>query len=99
MPVRASTRTSTTRDTITDFKHSEKDKIDLSTIDANTKLAGDQAFKFINSNSFSKTDATSQLRFDATSHILYGSTNADSKPEFSIQLNGVSSLVADDFIL
>ncbi len=96
--VKDSGTTSFNRDIITDFKHNEKDKIDLSAIDANIKLAGDQAFKFI-STGFSKTDASGQLRFDATSHILYGSTNADSKPEFSIQLNGVSSLVAGDFIL
>jgi Ca2+-binding RTX toxin-like protein len=91
--------TSTTRETITDFKHSEKDKIDLSAIDANAKLAGDQAFTFIGSAAFSKANSSGQLRFDATSHILYGSTNADNKPEFSIQLNGVNSLVAGDFIL
>ena len=90
--------TSKTRDTITDFL-SGIEKIDLSAIDANEKLSGDQAFSFIGSAAFSKTNATGQLRFDATSHILYGSSNADSKPEFSIQLNGVKSLVADDFIL
>jgi hypothetical protein len=87
------------RDTITDFNHSENDKIDLSVIDANIKLVGDQAFKFIGSTAFNKTDASGQLRFDAVSHILYGSTNADSKPEFSILLNGVSILVAADFVL
>ena len=65
-----------TRDIITDFKHSEKDKIDLSGIDANAKIAGDQAFKFIGSKNFSK-DATAELRFDVTSHILYGSTIAN----------------------
>jgi Ca2+-binding RTX toxin-like protein len=91
--------TATTRDIITDFKHSENDKIDLSAIDANEKITGDQTFTFIGNAAFSKTDATGQLRFDATSHILYGSTNADSNPEFSIKLNGVSSLVAADFVL
>jgi Ca2+-binding RTX toxin-like protein len=88
-----------THDTITDFKHSEKDKIDLSAIDANAKLAGDQAFTFISSAAFNKTNATGQLRFDATSKILYGSTDADTTPEFSIQLNGVKSLASSDFIL
>ena len=85
--------TSATRDVITDFNPSEGDKIDVSAM----SLWSD--FKFIGSAAFSKTNASSQLRFDATSHILYGSTNADSKPEFSIQLNGVKSLVTDDFIL
>ncbi len=97
--------TAKTRDIITDFKHSDGDKIDLYDIDANSADVDsfgfqiDQSFTFIGAKAFSKTDATGQLRFDATTHILYGSTNADNKPEFSIQLNGVKSLVADDFVL
>ena len=90
--------TSTTRDTVTDFT-SKIDKIDLSAIDANEKLTGDQAFTFIGSSAFNKTNASGQLRFDATSKILYGSTDADTSPEFSIQLNGVKSLVTGDFVL
>ncbi len=90
--------TSKTRDTITDFK-SFTDKIDLSVIDANEKITGDQAFTFIGTAAFNKTNASAQLRFDATSKILYGSTDADTAPEFSIQLNGVSSLAATDFVL
>ncbi|MCX7256577.1 MAG: calcium-binding protein, partial [Polaromonas sp.] len=39
--------TSTTWDTITDFKTSELDKIDLLNVDANIALAGDQAFIFL----------------------------------------------------
>ena len=87
--------TSATRDVITDFNSGEGDKIDLSAI----LIGFYKDFNFIGSQPFDKTNATNQLRFDATSHILYGSTNTDSKPEFSIQLNGVNSLVADDFIL
>ncbi len=90
--------TSKTRDTITDFT-SKIDKISLAPIDANEKLTGNQAFTFIGNSAFSKTDATGQLRFDTTNHILYGSTDADTTPEFSIQLNGVKSLVAADFVL
>ncbi len=97
--------TAKTRDIITDFKHSDGDKIDLHDIDANSADANsfggriDQSFTFIGAKAFSKTDATGQLRFDAATHILYGSTDADNKAEFSIQLNGVKSLVADDFVL
>ncbi|MDD5227206.1 MAG: flagellar basal body FlgE domain-containing protein [Methylococcales bacterium] len=97
--------TAKTRDIITDFKHSDGDKIDLYDIDANSADVDsfgfqiDQSFTFIGAKAFSKTDATGQLRFDATTHILYGSTDADNKPEFSIQLNGVNSLVASDFVL
>jgi Ca2+-binding RTX toxin-like protein len=81
-----------TRDTITDFKHSEGDKLDLSTVD------GNQTFTFIGTIAFD-SDATGQLRLDPKTGILYGSTNSDSAPEFSILLSGVKSLVAEDFIL
>jgi Ca2+-binding RTX toxin-like protein len=87
-----------TRDTITDFKSAQKDKIDLSNIDANEASEGDQAFTFINNMAFS-ADATGQLRFDAMTHILYGSTNADSNAEFSILLSGVKTLTIGDFVL
>jgi Ca2+-binding RTX toxin-like protein len=83
--------TSATRDTIIDFNSSEGDKIDVSA------MSSWSDFKFIGSDTFN-TMGGGQLRFDATSHILYG-TNYGSKPEFSIQLNGVSSLVSSDFVL
>ena len=83
-------------DTITDFKHTQGDKIDLSAIDSDANLAGDQSFKLV--NAFNTADSTGQLYFDAKTHILYGSTDADSAPEFAITLNGVSTLVAADFI-
>jgi serralysin len=87
-----------TRDTITDFKHSESDKIDLSAIDANSSLPNDQSFTYIGTKIFSK-DATAQLRLDPKTGILYGSTNADNTPEFSILLSGVKSLVPEGFVL
>lgn len=94
-------KTIKTRDTITDFKTSEGDKIDLSGIDANINKTGDQAFtKLVSGAKFwEKFAAAGQLFFDTNSHILYG--NVDDKPEadFSIQLNGVKSLTFKDFIL
>jgi hypothetical protein len=90
--------TAKTRDTITDFKSTQNDKIDLSGIDANSVVADDQAFTFINNATFS-ADATGQLRFDSKTGILYGSTNADTNAEFSILLSGVKSLVMGDFVL
>jgi Ca2+-binding RTX toxin-like protein len=86
-------------DTITDFKTSELDKIDLLGVDANTALSGDQAFTFLGSVATFTGDATGKLRFDATSHILYGSTDADTDAEFTILLSGVSSLASTDLVL
>ncbi len=86
---------------ITDFSHSEKDKIDLSAIDANTSIAKDQAFSVpvIGSEFSGIFTKAGQLFFDTTDHILYGNVNADATADFSIQLNGVTNLVAADFIL
>jgi Ca2+-binding RTX toxin-like protein len=91
--------TSTTWDTITDFKTSEGDKIDLLGVDANTALSGDQAFTFLGAVSAFTGDATGQLRFDAATHTLYGSTDADTAAEFAIVLTGVSSLASTDLVL
>jgi Ca2+-binding RTX toxin-like protein len=85
-------------DTITDFNHSQGDKIDLSAIDAKTEVEGDQAFTYIGTIAFS-TDATGQLRLDPKTGILYGSTNADVAPEFAILLSGIKNLVPEDFVL
>ena len=82
-------------DTITDFKRAQGDKIDLSAIDSNTSLSGNQDFTLVSAFS---ADATGQLYFDAKTRILYGSTDADSAPEFSITLNGVNTLTATDFV-
>jgi Ca2+-binding RTX toxin-like protein len=90
-----------TRDTITDFKTSEGDKIDLSGIDSDTFKTGNQAFSKldIGAKFLGKFTSTGQLFFDTTSHILYGNVDTKAGADFSIQLNGVSSLVAGDFIL
>jgi Ca2+-binding RTX toxin-like protein len=83
------------RDVIGDFKASEGDKIDLSTLDANLATAANDAFSFIGSSAFSN-NATGQVRF--AGGILYGSTDADTVAEFEIQLLGVSNLQTVDLI-
>jgi Ca2+-binding RTX toxin-like protein len=90
---------STTRDTITDFKTSEADKIDPLGVDADTALAGDQTFSFLGAVSTFTGDSTGKLRFDAAAHVLYGSTDADTAAEFAIVLTGVTSLSAADLVL
>ncbi|WP_437180611.1 beta strand repeat-containing protein [Pseudomonas laurylsulfativorans] len=83
------------RDVIGDFKSSEGDKIDLSTLDANLATTANDAFSFIGSSAFS-SNATGQLRF--AGGILYGSTDTDTAAEFEIQLLGVSNLQTADLI-
>lgn len=88
--------TSSTRDVITDFAHG-KDKIDLSALDANGLTIANDAFTFI--DTFSTSNATGQVRFDAATHMLYGSTDVDVAAEFAILLTGVSTLTSADLVL
>ena len=85
---------STARDVITDFMAGQ-DKIDLSTIDANSALAGDQAFTFV--SSFTAT--AGQVRYSGG--IVYLNTDADTAAEYEIQLTGSVpvSLSAVSFVL
>jgi hypothetical protein len=85
-------------DTVLDFSHAQGDRLDLSIIDANDTLAGNQAFTFIGGAAFSG-DATGQLRYDSVAGIVYASTDADADAEFAIALSGQPALVAADFIL
>lgn len=92
--------TLSTRDTITDFSTAQKDKLNVAGIDANitndSVTPVNDAFDFIGSLAF---DAPGQLRFDSATRILYGNTDADADPEFSVLLTGVTSLTATDFVL
>jgi Ca2+-binding RTX toxin-like protein len=88
--------TAGTRDTISDFTHGQGDLIDISALDANASLAGNQAFTFIGSAAFAG-DATGQLRYELG--VLYASTDADSDAEFSLALTGAPALVVGDFVL
>jgi Ca2+-binding RTX toxin-like protein len=81
-----------------DFSHAQGDVIDVSGIDANAGVAGDQAFTFIGTAQFS-ANATGQLRFDTMRGALCGSTNADGNTEFLLYLSGVPSVVVQDLVL
>ncbi|HPG89285.1 MAG TPA: hypothetical protein PLD46_06495, partial [Hyphomicrobium sp.] len=102
-------KTTTTRDIIRDFTHnatlSLSDIIDLSGIDANSLLDGNQAFTWKASAAFS--DVAGQLHYvkfnpagttnDRT--IIEGDINGDKIADFQIELIGLKTLVAADFIL
>jgi Ca2+-binding RTX toxin-like protein len=87
-------------DRITDFSHAQGDRVDLSAIDANTGVAGNQAFSFIGSGAF--THHAGQLRAAVTSPgvtTIAGDINGDGVSDFHIQLTGAIGLVAADFVL
>lgn len=95
-----------TRDRITDFVHLQDD-IDLSTIDANGSAAGNAAFKLLATKGAAFTGVKGQLHWfqinaagtanDKT--IVEGDNNGDGKADFQIELTGLKSLTASDFIL
>ncbi len=86
-------------DTIKDFHRSEGDKISLSGIDANTKLAGDQAFAFIGTAAF--TGVAEQLHYsnNGVQTVLTGDVNGDKVSDFYIVLTDAPGLIASDFHL
>ena len=97
-------KTATTRDVIRDFAV-KFDDINLATIDASTKSAGNQAFKFISTQSFHKV--AGELRYQKYDYsgtasdktIISGDVNGDGTADFSIELTGLKGLTSADFIL
>ncbi|MDX8499651.1 VCBS domain-containing protein, partial [Mesorhizobium sp. VK4C] len=89
---------SASNDTITDFVHGV-DKIDLSSIDANTTSGGDQAFLFGGQNSATVANSItwSEVGSNTIVHVdVSGNTSAD----FQITLTGINlGLTASDFVL
>jgi len=91
--------TSTVRDTIYDFNRSQSDKIDLRSIDADTNMANDQAFKFIGSDAFHKK--AGELRYETRSGdtYIYADVNGDGKADFSVKFDDPITFNKGDFIL
>lgn len=92
----------TDADRITDFTHAQGDKIDLSAIDANTALPGDQAFQFIGGSNYIPNHQPGQLRFaitTPTTTTIAGDVDGDGVSDFHIILSGHITPVAGDFVL
>jgi Ca2+-binding RTX toxin-like protein len=85
-------------DLITDFDDGEQDVIDLSAIDANSLVAGDQAFTFIGTAAFT---AAGQLRYTFAGGVstVLGDVSGDGVADFSVTLAGVSIVTGEDFVL
>ncbi len=100
------------RDLITDFAHGA-DRINLSAIDANSKLAGNQAFTFAGGEALAKRigpdgpDFSGRagelhvVRLGAVSDmtLVEGDTNGDGIADLQILLRGHTTLTKADFVL
>ncbi|MEZ5923843.1 MAG: calcium-binding protein [Hyphomicrobiaceae bacterium] len=91
------------RDVITDFQKGIDD-IDLSSIDADTTRAGNQAFSFRGLGNSTGAGTLTYKTYDApgTSNdktIIFGNINGDAVVDFQIELTGIKTLTAGDFVL
>ncbi|HEY0629002.1 MAG TPA: RTX toxin, partial [Sphingomicrobium sp.] len=80
-------------DRIMDF--AAGDKIDLSGIDADVILDGDQGFAFIGGEDFG--GVAGQLRYEGG--FVQGDTNGDGLADFSINIANYFALQGTDFVL
>lgn len=104
--IRETKKTSATRDVIRDFTP-RQDKIDLATIDANGTAPRNGRFSLVADEGAVFTGGRGQLTFDqvdsaGTSRdktIIFGDIDGDRVADFTIELTGLKSLVASDFVL
>jgi len=88
------------RDIITDFTPGQ-DRIDLSKIDADSRVSGDQAFTFLAGDDtiFTKRPGEVAWHTEGDRTIVQGDINGDGRHDFEIQLSGHIDLTQGDFIL
>jgi Ca2+-binding RTX toxin-like protein len=91
--------TASAMDRILDFA-AGSDKIDLGRIDANSAVAGDQAFSWIGSNAFSGSAGQLRAYQDGASWFVEGDTDGNGSADFVIQLTVTGGpLAQSDFAL
>lgn len=91
---------STAPDRIADFNFAEGDRINLSAIDANSRVSGDQAFAYIDGGAF--TGAAGQLRVVSSgtnTWLASGDQNGDKVADFSITIVTSTAPSEEWFIL
>ena len=95
----ASTTESTviTYDRVMDFTRGT-DKIDLSLIDADSTLAGNQAFSFAGAKPFFASAGDLYFKSTLVGALVEGDVNGDGVADFRVVLTGVYDLSAADFV-
>ena len=86
------------RDHIVDFAQGE-DVIDVSTIDANAGVGGNQTFDFIGNAAFSNTAGELRAMNSGGNTIVAGDRDGDGNADFQILVVGVTGLTEGDFVL
>lgn len=88
------------RDVILDFTRGN-DKLDLSSIDADLSIVGNQPFTFIGNNNFTGTRGEVRFYTSGSNLFVQAEINGDGNriADMEIQLNGLASIAAADIIL
>jgi Ca2+-binding RTX toxin-like protein len=87
------------QDIIFDFSRVQKDKIHLTSIDADTTMVANQAFTFIGTQAFH--NETGELRYEKIGRNTFvrADVDGDGFADFSIKLKGLHNLATGDFYL
>ncbi len=93
------TSSTATTDLVRDFLRAQFDVIDLSALDANTLLAGDQAFSFVGMAAFSQVAGELRYSLSGTTSSLAGDVDGNGVADFLLQLSSVTSVVASDIMV
>jgi Ca2+-binding RTX toxin-like protein len=88
-----------TMDLIKDFNFAAGDRINLSAIDADVYTAGNQAFTFIGTNSFSGNPGEINYYYDGGETIIQFQTGTSVDIEGGIRLSGIHTPDASWFVL
>ncbi|MFC3073006.1 beta strand repeat-containing protein [Shinella pollutisoli] len=96
---RDSTAGASGRDVIDDFSRAQRDRIDLTGIDADTKAGGNQAFRFIADDAFHRR--AGELRYEkkgGDTHVQ-GDVDGDGRADVSVVIDASLDLRGSDFLL
>lgn len=94
----ADSPTNATRDRVTDFQRSA-DKFNLSAIDADPDMAGDQAFSFLGGGAFTGDGGEVRYTRSGGNTFISADTDGDMNIDFIVQLDGTHTLSASNFLL
>jgi len=86
-------------DKIRDFSASQGDLIDLSSIDADATMGGNQAFVFVSNAAFSGAAGELRLNLSGAKPHLEADTDGDAIADFAIMVINGEALAGTDFIL